>query len=164
MTARERNRSPRVIVSMSVRKETEEMTMNRGRSLRRLLEVGVTAAVLAVFAPGVARAATVESQQHSQPGNVHQVAPQAPQARPVPEGRHSERAQARDRDWHDGRHGHDRDFHDRGYAWGRPSWDGPAWGWEQPYVAPPAPAPVYVPAQWVWNGWGWVWQPGYWSY
>ena len=36
-----------------------------------------------------------------------------------------------------------------------------------PYYGPPSgyrPPAVYVPGQWEWNGWGWVWQPGYWRY
>jgi len=36
-----------------------------------------------------------------------------------------------------------------------------------PYYGPPAgyrPPAVWVPPQWEWNGWGWVWQPGYWRY
>ena len=37
-----------------------------------------------------------------------------------------------------------------------------------PYAAPvpgppPAGAAVYIPGQWVWNGVGWVWRPGYWA-
>lgn len=38
----------------------------------------------------------------------------------------------------------------------------------RPVYAYPAPGygvpPVYVPPQWVWNGYGWVLQPGYWRY
>ena len=28
----------------------------------------------------------------------------------------------------------------------------------------PAPTPVWVPAQWWWNGHGWQWVPGHWAY
>ena len=31
-------------------------------------------------------------------------------------------------------------------------------------IGAPAPTPVWVPAQWWWNGYGWQWVPGYWSY
>ena len=31
-------------------------------------------------------------------------------------------------------------------------------------IGAPAPTPVWVPAQWWWNGWSWQWVPGYWSY
>ncbi|MGH7322811.1 MAG: hypothetical protein ACRELA_24755 [Candidatus Rokuibacteriota bacterium] len=48
-----------------------------------------------------------------------------------------------------GPHGHHwghRDHHDPSGVW---------WGY--------APAPVWVPGQWVWTGWDWYWQPGYWQ-
>ena len=31
-------------------------------------------------------------------------------------------------------------------------------------IATPAPAPVWVPGRWWWDGWAWQWAPGYWSY
>src|SRR5215831_847252 len=67
-----------------------------------------------------------------------------------------DRGRGDDRPWDDrdrGRGGHD--FQRGGYDWhGRPSW---------PYDRP-WHGPVYYPGQWVWNGWGWAWTPGYWAY
>lgn len=31
-------------------------------------------------------------------------------------------------------------------------------------IATPAPAPMWVPGQWWWDGWSWQWAPGYWTY
>jgi hypothetical protein len=31
-------------------------------------------------------------------------------------------------------------------------------------IVTPAPAPVWVPGQWWWDGAGWRWAPGYWAY
>jgi hypothetical protein len=31
----------------------------------------------------------------------------------------------------------------------------------RPYYAPVVPYPAYRPGQWLWNGWGWIWVPGY---
>ncbi len=64
------------------------------------------------------------------------------------------RGGGRDRDWgHDGGR-HDGWGHRGGYYWsGRPGWGHGHAGW--------APGPYYRPGQWVWNGWGWVWVPGY---
>src|SRR5262249_59091049 len=135
--------------------------MNRERSWQRVLAIGATAVTLAVLTPELARAATVEGHRHAAPTRVQQVRSETAQVRPAAEARHwgGERAESRNREWHDGH----RDY-DRGYVWGRPYWGPPAWGWAEPYVARPAPGPIYVPGQWTWNGWGWVWQPGYWSY
>jgi hypothetical protein len=30
-------------------------------------------------------------------------------------------------------------------------------------VVAPAPGPVWVQGQWVWNGFNWVWWPGHWQ-
>jgi hypothetical protein len=65
-----------------------------------------------------------------------------------------DRGRGGDRDWgHDGGR-HDGWGHRGGYYWsGRPGWGHGHAGW--------APGPYYRPGQWVWNGWGWVWVPGY---
>jgi hypothetical protein len=62
----------------------------------------------------------------------------------------------RDGDRHWGHDGGRRDGwgHPGGYYWhGWPGWGHGHAGW--------APGPYYRPGQWVWNGWGWVWVPGY---
>jgi hypothetical protein len=135
-----------------------EEEMNRTRGWRWI--GGVTVAALAMLSPGVARAASVEAQQHGRPAQVQRVTPQGLQQRPAPETRSwgRERDEARDRDWRD----EHRD-RDRRHAWGRPYWGAPS-GWYEPYAPPAPPAPVYVPGQWVWSGYDWVWQPGYWTY
>lgn len=109
--------------------------------------------------PGLAGAAGPTDPRSAPPRP--QVAPQvtAPlkrQIQPTPEAR-SWSSERDDRDWHRGHAGRDdRDWH-RGYGgWGYRPYDGPYPYW--------TPTPVYVPGQWVWNGWNWTWQPGYWIY
>ena len=134
--------------------------MNRRRGWRWIIGAGATVVALGMLMPsGVARAASVEAQQHGR--KVQQVTPQALQARPALETRNwgRERDEPRDRDRRDGH----RDYDGR-YAWRRPYWGAPAGGWYEPYVPPAPPAPVYVPGQWLWTGYTWVWQPGYWTY
>jgi hypothetical protein len=53
------------------------------------------------------------------------------------------------RSWGDVRRGDDRSWQDRGSHDHR--------------QAEVAPAPVWVPGRWVWDGAGWVWWPGYWA-
>src|SRR5262245_16430388 len=139
----------------------EGNAMNKGRDWYRVLAIGATAATLAVLTPGLTLAATAEGHRHATPARVQQVRSDAAQIRAAAETRHgsAERAETHTHGWHEGH----RD-HGRGYVWGRPYWGPPAWGWAEPYVAWPAPGPIYVPGQWTWNGWGWVWQPGYWAY
>jgi hypothetical protein len=31
-------------------------------------------------------------------------------------------------------------------------------------IATPAPAPVWVPGQWWWDGYAWRWAPGHWAH
>jgi hypothetical protein len=38
----------------------------------------------------------------------------------------------------------------------------PGYAGPPPAHSYPGAGPVYVPPQWVWNGYQWVWQPGYW--
>jgi hypothetical protein len=119
---------------------------------RRIIGMAATGAVLGVLAlPGLARAAQLD--QHGHPAAPHvQAAPERHEARPGPEPRHW----GRDRGERHDRFDRDRDDRfARGY-WSVPSPEPWYWSYDPP-------APTYVPGQWVWNGYGWVWQPGYWT-
>lgn len=60
------------------------------------------------------------------------------------------------------RQGHDR-YGYQGYRGDRHWGDSGYWPYRRHYYDSwGSGAPVYVPGQWVWNGWGWVWVPGYW--
>lgn len=53
--------------------------------------------------------------------------------------------------WRHGHHGSGRHGSHGGYQ-----------GWHHSYGWAPSYPPVWMPPQWVWNGWGWVLEPGYW--
>jgi hypothetical protein len=119
---------------------------------RRLIAMVATGAVLAVLGLGGLADAAKPDERHGEGApHAQPAAAERHEFRPGPEVRHGDRDRDErhgrvDRDW-DGRFA-------RGY-WGVPA------PWYPPAVEP---APTYVPGQWVWNGYGWVWQPGYWTY
>ena len=117
-------------------------------------------------APSVQRGAGGQSAERVQPGP----------ARPGPGSVNAE-SQRRGGEWAGGPgwnsgSGWHRPY-DSGWAHPRPYYDRPyyyrqAYPYWRPYPYRPygaswgAPAPAWIPGQWAWNGWGWVWQPGYW--
>jgi hypothetical protein len=119
-----------------------------------LIAMVATGAVLAVLGlAGLAHAAKPDERRGEGAPHAQSAPTERHEFRPGPEPRHW----GRDRDERHGRM--ERDWDDR---FARGYWSAP--GLPEPWYPPAVqPAPMYVPGQWVWNGYGWVWQPGSWT-
>ena len=128
-------------------------TITRTRAGRRwAIRSAVALAVVGTLTlPGLAGAAGPADPRSAPPRPQvapEQTAPVKKQLQPTPEAR-SWSSQRDDRDWGPHRGAGWGYRHNEPYPYGYPYW---------------AVTPVYVPGQWVWNGWNYTWQPGYWVY